>query len=607
MARESQTQTIKKWLDRIETAKRWRDRKAEEYGWERFIKEYMGIYDVTLGRGKRGNRVKAPAVNEVFAFVQTDVATINFKDPYITVRPTKTATAKGATILESAVNYYWRTLNVKEEIDSQLVDADLVGHAWNKDGYFAESVGDGETAQIKREGMYSMKVSWRDIVFNVGSRRPPMDCQWMAHRIIRPLDEVKERYPGTGELKGAVHPHLQELDYRETQYKDDIEYVSLWEVWDASNRKFFLLAENHEAYLKKPMPWPDYYRSFPFNMLWWYEMPDDPYPMSPIAPQEPQILEQIKLFAQALNHVKRWNRQMIIKGGTMSEESADKFEEGIDGAIIQADTQGSIQDSIRFADFGQLPTDIYVLLDRLKQTQRMVTGQPEFQQGALTKTATRTLGELEQMAQGAKTRQDRRVDRLETHIESIARNMIAHMQANFDVEQMVKITGETPQAVAEALGEHFDPETQTIVFSKNDIGGEYEVEVRAGSTLPMTKSTRMAVLRETLEIALNAKGPLSPFSRLVIGELLADFQLPELKTAFEVEQEKAERAMAESGGKLSLEGGKIAAETAKRQAQAEQIGLENAAMVAQLRTPLEALQAVESGQSVDQEPMEAMQ
>lgn len=104
--------------------------------------------------------------------VQTDISYLYFRDPYITLRPTKSATAKGAAILETAINYYWRTLNQKEEIESQLIDADLVGHAWNKDGYYVQG---------QEEGMYSMKVSWRDVIFNVGSRRPPMTpCGWLT-------------------------------------------------------------------------------------------------------------------------------------------------------------------------------------------------------------------------------------------------------------------------------------------------------------------------------------------------------------------------------------------------------------------------------------------
>lgn len=584
MARESQETTVKRWHDRIATARKWRDRKAQEYGWERFISEYKGNYDVFLGSGE--NKFKAPAINQVFAMVQTDISYLYFRDPYITLRPTKAATVKGAAILEAAINYYWRTLNQKEEIESQLIDADLVGHAWNKDGYYVH--GD-------QEGMYSMKVSWRDVIFNVGSRRPPYDTMWLAHRIIKPLDTVKAMYPGTDDLKGSTHPHLQEGDIRDSVFKDDIDFVVLWEVWDVQRRETCLIAEGMNSYLKKPTKWPEYYKGLPFNLLWWYENPDEPYPMGTIAPVEPQILEEIKLFAQALNHVKRFNRQMLYKGNLMTEAEQDKFEQGNDGAMIKVETQGSIQDATKMVDYGPLPVDIYMLLDRIRQLKNTTSGQPEFAQGGQTKTATRTLGELEGMAEGAKTRIGKRVDRLESHIENIAKNMIGHMQANFDVKKLVKITGFSEPYLIKNLGDAYDEQTKTVLFDKNDVQGEYEVEVRAGSTIPLTRESRMAMLREALELLMKTNGPIPEAAKVIVSEYLKDLQLPQLKEAFDMEQIKLAEMNQMKSGEVSVDTAKTAAETQKRQAQARQINLESALMESQFQMPTRLMAEHEMG------------
>lgn len=584
MARESQETTVKRWQDRIATARKWRDRKAQEYGWERFISEYKGNYDVFLGSGE--NKFKAPPINQVFAMVQTDISYLYFRDPYITLRPTKAATAKGAAILEAAINYYWRTLNQKEEIESQLIDADLVGHAWNKDGYYVQG---------QDEGMYSMKVSWRDVIFNVGSRRPPYDTMWLAHRIIKPLDTVKRLYPGTSDLRGSTHPHMEEGDIRDSVFKDDIDFCVLWEIWDAQKRETCLIAEGLNSYLKKPTKWPDYYKALPFNLLWWYENPDEPYPMGTIAPVEPQILEEIKLFAQALNHVKRFNRQMLYKGNLMTEAEQDKFEQGNDGAMIKVETQGSIQDATKMVDYGPLPVDIYLLLDRIRQLKNTTSGQPEFAQGGQTKTATRTLGELEGMAEGAKTRIGKRVDRLETHIENIAKNMVGHIQANFDVKKLVKITGFSEPYLIENLGDAYDEKTKTVLFDKNDVQGDYEVEVRAGSTIPLTREGRMAMLREALELLMKTNGPIPEVVKVIVAEYLKDLQLPQIKEAFEMEQIKNAEVAQLKSGELSVDAAKTAAETQKRQAQARQINLESALMESQLQMPTRLMSDHEMG------------
>lgn len=588
--------TVKRWQDRIATARKWRDRKAQEYGWERFISEYKGNYDVFLGSGE--NKFKAPPINQVFAMVQTDISYLYFRDPYITLRPTKSATAKGAAILEAAINYYWRTLNQKEEIESQLIDADLVGHAWNKDGYYFHGKDD--------EGLYSMKVSWRDVIFNVGSRRPPYDTMWLAHRIIKPLDTVKKMYPGTSDLRGSTHPHMEEGDIRDSVFKDDIDFCVLWEIWDVQKRETCLIAEGLNSYLKKPTKWPNYYKTIPFNLLWWYENPDEPYPMGTIAPVEPQILEEIKLFAQALNHVKRFNRQMLYKGNLMTEAEQDKFEQGNDGAMIKVETQGSIQDATKMVDYGPLPVDIYLLLDRIRQLKNTTSGQPEFAQGGQTKTATRTLGELEGMAEGAKTRIGKRVDRLETHIENIAKNMIGHIQANFDVKKLVKITGFSEPYLIENLGDAYDEKTKTVLFDKNDVQGDYEVEVRAGSTIPLTREGRMAMLREALELLMKTNGPIPEVVKVIVSEYLKDLQLPQIKEAFDMEQIRNAEVAQLKSGELSVDAAKTTAETQKRQAQARQINLESALMEAQLQMPTRLMGEHEMGivpQEQQAEPM----
>lgn len=321
--------------------------------------------------------------------------------------------------------------------------------------------------------------------------------------------------------------------------------------------------------------------------------------MSPIAPWEAQILETNKLFAQALNHVKRWNRQMLLKGGTMTEEDQDKFEEGTDGAIINVPTSGSLAESIRFTDFGTLPPDIYMLLDRLAGIKRETNGQPEFERGGVTKTNTRTLGELQGIATGSKSRQDKRIDRLETHIETVADHLLAHMEANFDVEQIATVVDETPENIVQAFGDKFDPVTKTVRFTKEDIQGEYDVDVKAGSTLPLNKETRLAILKEVLQMAVNIKGPLPHFIQVIILEILHDFQMPQLPQAFEQDQQEAEQAAAQAAKDASIDKAKTVAEAHKRQSQAEQIDLENAVAESQLSLPAQLLPLI-NGQGADQ-------
>lgn len=562
-------------LERIQIAKKDQDQWADHSGAKRFVKEYKGDYGLVFqGRTKK---IPVPPINEVFAYVQSDIATTYNRDPYITVNA-EAGTVKGAALWEVILNYWWRKLKTKEEIEYEIIDKDVVGFAWHKVGHAVTSSGTGETLKIDSETLYSRWVSWRDITWNIGSKRPPYDCQWMAQRIVKPLEWVKTTYPAAKGLEGVVNPDVEEDTFKKSTYKDDIKVAVLHEIWDAKKKEIRLVAEGlKDRYLAPPKPWPDHITEFPFLMYWDFAIPDSSRPMSAIAPWEAQILEEMILMAQAINHSKRWNRQAFVNSATFEEESLDKYERGDDGAIIRVNGKVGAED-LRLVDYGQLPTDFYLLMDRLQAIKRNINGQPEFVRGGVTKTNTRTIGELQLMQQGTKGRQDRKMDRLETHCENIARHMMANLKANFDFEEVVKITGEVPEEVIAALGPNVDPVTGAVKFTPEEIKGEYDVEIKSGSTLPLDKQTKMQVY----EIAMNtvaqasAAGPVSNLLVACIEGLLEGYDMKGLKEAYEKDLVQAEQAQAKADQEGNIEAEKVKAEAMKRMAQAGQVQAETA-------------------------------
>lgn len=568
----SEAKDVALWHERISIAKKAQEDWANQSGATRFVKEYKGDYGLVFHT--RNKKVPIPPINEVFAYVQSDIATTYNRDPYLAVNA-KAGTPKGAAIWEVILNYHWRDKKTKEELEFEVIDKDLVGYAWHKVGNAVTSSGSGDQLKVN-ETLYSRWLDWNDVLWNVGSKRPPYDCQWMAHRIVEPLMDMKRKYPGAKGLEGSPNPEVDKDTYNRSSYKDDIKVGVKWEIWDAREKQILLVADGlKDRYLEKPKPWPDYLDEFPFLMYWDFAIPGCPRPMSAIAPWEPQILEEMVLMGQAINHSKRWNRQAFVNAATFDENSLDKFERGDDGAIITVHGKVGAED-MRFADFGQLPTDFYLIMDRLQAIRRNINAQPEFTRGGVTKTGSRTVGELQMMQQGTRSRQDRKIDRLETHCENIARHMMACLKGNFDFEEVLKITGDVPENVIAALGENYDPASGTVKFTPAEIQGDYDVDVKSGSTLPLDKQTRMQVE----EVILNAiapvvaQGAMSPFLYALIRNMLKDFELKELEEAFMLEMKQAEEAKQASQGQQSLTDQKVMAEAGKREAQAEQIHME---------------------------------
>lgn len=572
---KNEKEEVKQWLDRVNVARRYGERIRDELGANRFPKQYLGIYDVRLGN------MQVPAINDVYAYTQALIAGLNNKDPYIAVNAKKTGTVKGAAILETGLNYYWRQLKLKEENELELLDVTLAGDAWHKTGYSAQSVGSGETMKMKAERIYSNRVSYKDIVYNVGSRKAPWDSQWIAQRIVRPTQDVKDEYGSrAAKLKGGPHPALNDSEFKSANFKSDLNFSTLWEIWDAREGKIRLVAEGLDVYLKKPIDWPDYQDEFPFDNLWFNTIVDEPFHMPDIKPWEPQILEKIKILAMILNHMKRWNRQLLVRAGAIDVPNMDKFEKGIDGSVVEVNVPGneSINNVMAPATYAPLPPEIWSLLNKLDEIAANVNGQPAFDRGGSTITKTRTLGELEYMKGGSRSRTDRKINRFETFLTNIARKIIVQMKANFDLEETVYITGDTPQEIIAAFQDKFDPQSGSVTFTKEDIVGEYDVSIRAGSTLPLDRDTRMQILSQVLQqsVQLAQLPGLPPFVQVVIQEILRDYDIKALQVAFDEQIQKQTQTEAGQAQQQATDMDKVKAETEKRQAQAEKVRTDTA-------------------------------
>lgn len=569
---EDLKQDVARWFDRIAVSRKWKESKETEYGWKRFIDEYKGKYDVVMGS------INVPPINEVYAYIQSLIAILFAKNPFITINPKKQGSIAGAKILEVGVNHVWQEIKIKGEIEKEIVDAGLVGHAWHKTGEDVRLSGSGDILRLVSDRLFSNRVSWKDIFFNVGAMNPPKDCRWIAHQIYMPLEDLKDYFGEKGgKLRGVARPDISDEHYKNALFKDDLEYGRVYEIASAKDRKIYTIGDGlTDEYLVEPRDWPEHWDEFQIDMLAFNLINDEAYPLSDIAPQEPQILEKIKVLTMALNHVKRWNRQMLVKQGTLSPESLDKYEKGIEGSIIEVTgNPGEITQTI---DYGSLPPDIYMIMDRLDGIRRVVSGMPETLQGGQFKTQTRTLGEVESVEGGAMGRIQRKIDVIETHCANVARKILGNIMNNFPLEMAVNLTGKPAEeiiAAFEGMAE-FDPVLGTIKFSPEAIKSEYDLGVKAGSTLPLDKQTRDQVIDHLIELAIPlAQAPsIPPFLETLITERLESYNMPQLEVAFRKQQEAIAQNQQKEAQVASVETQKTAAEAAKRVAQAQQIETE---------------------------------
>lgn len=554
---------VRLWRDRIKASEKYRDTIASRYRWKEIVEEYKGQSDTI----QENSDIYIPDLNYVFAYIKTEIPSLYLRDPKIKVNPKNERSIRSAKILTKALNYLWRVNRYKRENKKNILDTKLVGHSWFKSGYTgkAQVVEDNNQVYefIDSEAFFGYRVPFDKITFNRDAMDPPYDCSWIAQEVWIPLSEVQKKDSGYKHVEDlqASDPAEPEPDQQNVKNEDadkakedpGSNKVKFYEIWDKVNKKILVISDQVDAYHKPPRDWPCEFKGMPYSFLELNDNPDCPYGIPDVFTFEDQIHELVKVRAMQLDHLKRFNRQLIGRKGALSDEAKSDFAMGRTGAYIEADIgpNESIGNVVAPIPYPNIQTDIYAIEARIKEDLINVSGQSATERGATQQTSTRTFRELAQMDKGAKNRRSEQIDAVEDFIEDIATNQIALLQQLADVPFYVRVTGEPEQEIIEGLESRPSASKQGAVtddtgftFTKEDIVGEFDIEVVAGSTAPLDSEMKMQRLMEILETLpkLGAQ-PGGPVTAVVGTGIAEELDMPEVITAIKQELELTAQRM----------------------------------------------------------------
>jgi hypothetical protein len=571
---------VSKWLKRISAARKWRDDYAKKHRWDELVQEYKGKFDGLLDR----HDIQIMPINLIFAYVKTELPALYLRDPHIKINPKNRTSIQTAKVLEIVINYIWHYKRLKREVKKAIIDALVVGHAWFKTGYTGEfgAIEDNTgnvIEHIESEDFFGYFVPWKNILFDSDSIDPPYDCSWISHCVYASVDDLKNnpRYKNVEKLQVGYEAKDMGVSKASDEPEDKhAGKVRIEEVWDLKSKKVFTVADGLDDFLEDPKEWPYQMRGYPFSFLRFNFSNDAAFGISDVAAFEPQILELIKVRSMGLDHLKRFNRQMMVDD-SVNDDEINKLTQGITGACIRGDlTRG---DLVRPIAYPPIQTDIYAIEERIKEDLLNVSGQTATERGALQKTSTRTMGELNAMQSGAANRRSEKVDLVEDFVEDIAGNLIALLKQFVDEPYYVRVLGpqspELQAAIQErASGQQQDAMTgqQGFTFTAEDIEGEFDVEAVAGSSTPIDKRDVISTLMQMFELAPKAGAiPGGPFVAGMTKLLIEQFDMPELEVAMEQEaqaqmqQKQMQQEQMEEAKQMSLakEASKVAMDIEK--------------------------------------------
>ncbi len=640
---EGEEKEVSAWLRTIASTVQWRDGISRKGKWKQFISEYKNNWDFL----QSFTSIPLIPLNLVYSYVKTEIARMYFRDPWITVNAKRMEDIGAAQIAEQILNYTWSEIKLKQQIKLALLEALLVGHSWIKVGYAAEfgtvesqpkeeKKGPGRPAlkkfkevetneYIKSENVFAYYVPWDHVIFDPSATFPAThNARWFAHKIEKPYRAVVQSgiYEHTDELKPSAVLEDPNTAYtsadaaKEGQGKD-VRTITLWEIYDLDHQTVTTVSPGCKKKLRE-IPLPDYLSGgFPFVQIAFNPIPGEVYPMSDIAPHEGQIIEMIKLVSIEINHLKRWNRQLIVDPDTFTEAEEGKFKDSDDGAIIHSAIPGA-KDKIFVPPYAPVQSDIYGVFTQVYQLWQMISGQTSTDQGGQAKTQTRTLGELRMSLQGSKARPEEKVDVLEDSISEVARKLLTIMQKKYDLPKIARIVG--PKAVREKImkvlpsrpsaqaqmpqqpgapGAMPQPQQPNPIadqsqgsefgfsWNRTDIMGDMDVDVLAGSTVPMDRESQLQILEKMLPV-LQAAGvqPGSPAAKAYAREMtrlaglmsmetvmdIADQQPPQPPPKMQEIQAKVQAKQQETAMKLK---GKQAEEQIKLQSMQEKLKVDH--------------------------------
>lgn len=585
-ASKKERDEVKKWLSRIDNSERYRKKIAEKYRWLRLIEEYRGYFAGL----QDSTDIYVPSLNLIFAYVKSEIPSLYLRDPKIKVNPKKGSSVLSAKIIERALNYIWRVKRLKRENKKNVLDALLVGHSWFKTGYTGKfgtiEDGNGNTFEfIEKEDFFGYRTPYENITFNTDANDPPYDCNWISHEVWMPLEDVKadKSFNHTEHLEPSAEPTN---DIRSTLPQDernradpDIARIKLYEVWDKKSQTVFTITPGCEYYIRPPRKWPYQMKGFPFSFLRLNEDPLCPYGIPDCYMFEPQVVELMKIRAAAIDHIKRFNRQLLLAQGHMDPDTKEQFLQGVTGAVLEVRTDGKpLGDIVTPIPYPQIQTDVYAIEERIKEDMINVSGQSPTERGASQKTTTRTVRELVQIKKGAENRRSDKIDTIEDFVEDIAGNFVALLQQLADTHFFVAVAGEEAAEVMEELAKRPSASKPGAVtgpdgftFTKEDIQGEFDFECVAGSTTPMDQEQKIQTLVSAYELAMQSGMlPGGPVQSWFASEFADEFDMPGLKLAmleerkFAAEQAKKQEAAAEEAKQLQ-----VAQQTTELQIKAE--------------------------------------
>ncbi len=536
---------LKMCRTRVKAAQNYRDTEGLDDLWDKLKDMYSGKH-FPAGLNDE-DRI---AVNLSFSTINIIGPSVSTNHPKITVNANKPEDEDRAVIIETVLNYWWRTTDIKQEFSLSVQDFLIFGFGWLKTGYrFVQEEKKREDAEIQQDqqdmqaqhdqaamqnpdmagdmptnseiaanipdvemetvedSVFVDHVSVHDIY--VDPLATKLDtARWIAQRIIKDISEVRKNKsykPSRKNVKSDVETAHNYWPSGDTAKKrnPDAQQIIVWEYYDLRDGSMCVFTEQGDDFLVDPVEQP-YAFGHPFVMLRNYEVPDTFYPMGELEAIEGLQQELNKTRSQIMNDRKRYRRKYLYDRKAFSPDAIGALESTKDNSFVAVNEGVDIKEAVMPMQVTPIDAQIYKQTDQIVADINMVTGVNEYEQGGGGQTINRSATEASMIQDAANSRAQFKLARVESFVTQVARRLVMLAQEYMTEPQVIRVVG----------AQHGPP--LWVHVSNHMLQGEYDFDVEAGSTKPLNEGARRDQAMQMIQVL----GPLAGSGQIDPTQLL---------------------------------------------------------------------------------------
>lgn len=547
-------ESYKMWGCRIESAlKFFQDHDRGRKKWQQWKDLYTGDH---WKKGKFANEFKSSddpgtytTANKIGPIVDAFNSFVCNKNPYAVVKPRRPQDVDAARINEGLLNYEWRERDMFEQYRRIVKDASVVHFGVAYVGYKIPL--SEETKQSNnpvKDGNLEYKLNvltdcpeFRRVdpfMFLWDPCAPDHDldsARWCDEITIHSLqdvmanpnysDEFKKKVPEIGRSSEEFMDKYGGVKTGEKQNEYD-KYVMLHNVWDKKFMYRHVFADGLWDIPAFSDIWPFIYEpdqqiyldSFPYIMLRWKELINEPFGLSLPAWVEDQQHQRNRNRTYQFLHLRNQSARKYWAEDGVAESEIAKLKDGGDGTVIR--TNGPGEQSVGVIPVAPIPNDQYQMESIIDNDMREATGYNELMSGGGLGSASAT--EAQAVVNYATLQTDDIKNNVDRFLTKVFRMLLQHITANFTTERVVKVMGpEGEYWLTEAVPSEPDPMTgqmpinpqtgQPIPFqyvpkvvTAADIQGEFDIDIQTSTAERydpnQEKQTRLGLMREMIQM-----------------------------------------------------------------------------------------------------------